>query len=74
MNNKIVSQENISKTIFSIRDRQVMLDSDLAILYQIETKQLNHKWNSPGRRRGYQATQTRDSVKPSPRATTLAKR
>ncbi len=41
MNNKIVSQENISKTIFSIRDRQVMLDSDLAILYQIETKQLN---------------------------------
>ncbi len=41
MNNEIISQENIYKTIFSIRDRQVMLDSDLAILYQIETKQLN---------------------------------
>ena len=41
MSNLIVNQEDISKNIFSIRDRQVMLDSDLAVLYQIETKQLN---------------------------------
>ncbi|MCH5688350.1 ORF6N domain-containing protein [Niabella sp. W65] len=31
----------ISNLIYTIRDKQVMLDSDLATLYQVETKILN---------------------------------
>jgi flagellin-specific chaperone FliS len=42
-NNKfeIVKQTEIQKRIYIIRDLQVMLDSDLAELYGVETKVLN---------------------------------
>ncbi len=39
--NEIISQEQIENKIFIIRDKQVMLDSDLAIMYQTETKYIN---------------------------------
>ena len=32
---------DISQLIYVIRGRQVMIDSDLAILYQVETKNIN---------------------------------
>lgn len=35
---EIIKHENIESRIFTIRQVQVMLDSDLAILYQTETK------------------------------------
>ncbi len=40
-NKSIVSHDEIRKLIYSIRGKQVMLDSDLASLYQVETKNLN---------------------------------
>ncbi|ADQ15978.1 KilA-N, DNA-binding domain [Leadbetterella byssophila DSM 17132] len=40
-NKSIISHEEIRKLIYSIRGKQVMLDSDLASLYQVETKNLN---------------------------------
>ena len=36
----IIPQEVIEKRIFSIRGQKVMLDADLAILYEVETKVL----------------------------------
>ena len=39
MNENIVTP--ISKRIYIIRDKRVMLDSDLAYLYEVEVKQLN---------------------------------
>lgn len=36
-----IVQPSIEKMIYVIRDRQVMIDSDLAVLYQIETGALN---------------------------------
>ncbi len=39
--NKIIKDENLQALIFTIRDMQVMLDSDLAKLYQVETKRIN---------------------------------
>ena len=36
-----VVQPAIEKLIYVIRDKQVMIDSDLAMLYQVETKRLN---------------------------------
>ncbi|HHT9108278.1 MAG TPA: ORF6N domain-containing protein [Candidatus Wunengus sp. YC63] len=36
-----MSQESIENKIFSIRSKRVMLDRDLANLYQVETKVLN---------------------------------
>ena len=36
-----ITQPSIEKMIYVIRDKQVMLDSDLAILYQVETGALN---------------------------------
>ena len=33
--------ENIQNRIFTIRGKQVMIDRDLALLYQVETKVLN---------------------------------
>jgi phage regulator Rha-like protein len=39
--NIILSKKEIEKLIFTIRDKHVMLDSDLASLYQVETKNLN---------------------------------
>jgi len=41
MDSLIKQEINITDKIYTIRDKQVMLDSDLAILYQVETKQLN---------------------------------
>ena len=42
MTNNIVSvEDNIQNKIFSIRNMQVMLDSDLAELYGVETKRIN---------------------------------
>ena len=37
----IVSEETVKNLIFTVRNQQVMLDSDLANLYQVETKRLN---------------------------------
>ena len=39
--NLILSSENIRNLVYLIRNKQVMLDNDLAKLYQIETKVLN---------------------------------
>ena len=42
MTNDIVSvEDNIQNKIFTIRNMQVMLDSDLAELYGVETKRIN---------------------------------
>ncbi len=35
--------ENINSKIYEIRGQKVMLDSDLAKLYQVETKYLNRQ-------------------------------
>lgn len=45
MNNLIKLEENIQNKIFTIRWVQVILDEDLAKLYQVETKQLNKAVN-----------------------------
>jgi phage regulator Rha-like protein len=37
----MLSSENIRSLVYLIRNKQVMLDNDLAMLYQIETKVLN---------------------------------
>ncbi len=39
--NNIIKIGNIQDRIFTIRGVQVMLDSDLAVLYGVETKNLN---------------------------------
>ena len=36
-----INHQHIQSRIFTIRGLQVMLDRDLAILYQVETKVLN---------------------------------
>lgn len=36
-----ISQKHIESRIFSIRDNQVMIDRDLAEMYQVETRVLN---------------------------------
>ena len=41
MHEVIASKETIQNKIYTVRAMQVMLDSDLADLYQVETKQLN---------------------------------
>jgi hypothetical protein len=38
---RIIEQSNIEEMIYEIRGKQVMLDSDLAILYGVETKRIN---------------------------------
>ena len=44
MNNKIVKDKFlIENLIYEVRGKQVMLDSDLAKLYEVETKQLNRQ-------------------------------
>ena len=40
-NKPIINPTKIKNLIYSIRGKQVMLDSDLASLYQVETKNLN---------------------------------
>ncbi|MGF7072325.1 ORF6N domain-containing protein [Mucilaginibacter sp. 3215] len=39
----MISDETIAEKIYYIREEKVMLDSDLAALYQIETKQLKRQ-------------------------------
>jgi len=41
MQNKLLTNESIKNKIHTIRGFQVILDSDLAELYEVETKQLN---------------------------------
>ena len=41
MTDIVLSQKEIAPLIYTIRDKQVILDSDLASLYEIETKNLN---------------------------------
>lgn len=42
MDNKaVISPKEIRNLIYTIRGKQMMLDSDLASLYQVETKNLN---------------------------------
>ena len=43
MNAEIILEENISSKIYTIRGVQVMLDKDLAVLYEVETKRLNEQ-------------------------------
>ena len=38
---EFIPMENLQKMVFTIRGVQVMIDSDLAELYQVETKVLN---------------------------------
>jgi hypothetical protein len=45
MNELIIDNQTIQNKIYTIRDMQVMLDSDLAELYGVETKQLNKAVN-----------------------------
>ncbi len=40
-NELIVLDNNIQNLIYTIRNRQVMLDSDIAVLYQCETRIVN---------------------------------
>ncbi|OYD16845.1 DNA-binding protein, partial [candidate division WOR-3 bacterium JGI_Cruoil_03_44_89] len=40
---EIVPQEIIQQKIFLIRGHKIMLDSDLAELYKVETKQLKRQ-------------------------------
>lgn len=39
----IVDNREIKNMIYTFRGKQVMADSDLAILYQVETKYLNRQ-------------------------------
>ncbi len=41
MNDLILDENIMQKMIFTFRDKQVMIDKDLATLYQVETKVLN---------------------------------
>ena len=41
MNELIISNTKIENMIYEIRGKQVMLDSDLAYLYNVETKRIN---------------------------------
>lgn len=45
MNDLIINKQTIQNKIYTIRGLQVMLDSDLAELYGVETKQLNKAVN-----------------------------
>ena len=38
-----IDETSITNLIYTIRGKQVMLDSDLAALYQVETKYLNRQ-------------------------------
>ena len=41
MKNELIKKDNIENMIYEIRGMQVMLDSDLAKIYQVETKRIN---------------------------------
>jgi hypothetical protein len=40
---QVVAAQAIEKRIFVVRERQVMLDEDLAVLYGVETKRLTQQ-------------------------------
>ena len=42
-NTAIQDSNEIQNKIYTIRNQQVMLDSDLALMYQVETKRLNER-------------------------------
>ncbi len=42
-NNQIIQIENIKGRIFTIRNLQVMIDRDLAKMYEVENKRLNEQ-------------------------------
>ena len=39
--NEVIVKDNIENLIYEVRGKQVMLDSDLARLFEYETKNLN---------------------------------
>lgn len=41
----LIKDIQIQKIIYTIHGKQVMIDSDLAVLYQVETKYLNRQRN-----------------------------
>jgi len=41
INNKNIESQHVENLVYVIRNKQVMIDSDLALLYQVETKALN---------------------------------
>lgn len=41
LNNAEINENTIKNLIYVVRGKQVMLDSDLEMLYQVETKNLN---------------------------------
>jgi len=41
--NSIVTQERIEKKIYLIRNQKVMIDQDLAVLYNVSTGRLNEQ-------------------------------
>lgn len=45
MNKLTIDNQTIQNKIYTIRDMQVMLDEDLAVLYRVETKNLNKAVN-----------------------------
>ena len=45
-----VTRYDITNMVYFIRNQQVMLDSDLAMLYQVETKNLNKAMKRNGQR------------------------
>jgi hypothetical protein len=45
MSNSIITRQEIENRIYTIRGQQVMLDSDLARIYQVETKVFNQAVN-----------------------------
>ena len=47
MNTNTLTEIKIENMIFEIRGKQVMLDSDLAKLYGVETKRINEAPFSP---------------------------
>lgn len=48
--NAIYKNENIEEMIYVIRGKQVMIDRDLAELYQVQTKRLNEQVKRNSRR------------------------
>ncbi len=43
MDDLILNENNIQNMIFTFKDKQVMIDRDLATFYQVETKRLNEQ-------------------------------
>ncbi len=37
----LIKEEKIENMIYEVRGKQIMLNSDLALLYQVETKRIN---------------------------------